>query len=283
MNRLSLEQRASVVAALVEGNSIRATCRLTGTAKGTVTRLLGDLGQACAAYQDQVFRNLACERIQCDEIWSFCYTKEKNVPAKFKGTHGYGDVWTFTAICADTKLVPCWWLGRRDAPNAAHFMTDLQERLRHRVQLTTDGHRMYLDAVDAAFGANIDYAQLTKIYGRVSSSTEPEARYSPPVCTGIQVKEVQGHPDPDAISTSYVERQNLTMRMSMRRMTRLTNAFAKKVENLNAAVALHFMWYNFGRPHQTLKNPYPRTPAMAAGVTDHVWKPIEIARLLESN
>ncbi len=282
MNRLSPERRATVVAALVEGNSIRATCRLTSAAKGTVTRLLADLGQACAAYQDHVFRNLTCERIQCDEIWSFCYAKEKNVPTKFKGQYGYGDVWTFTAICADTKLVPCWWIGGRDTANAMHFMTDLQSRLRHRVQLTTDGHRMYLDAVDAAFGADIDYAQLIKIYGKPSASVAPEARYSPPVCTGIQINEVQGNPARDAISTSYVERQNLTMRMSMRRMTRLTNAFSKKVENLNAAVALHFMWYNFGRVHQTLRNPYPRTPAMAAEVTDHVWKPIEIARLLES-
>lgn len=202
------------------------------------------------------------------------------MPPKFKGDFGYGDVWTWMAICADTKLVPCWWVGRRDGLNAMHFMADLQSRLAHRVQLTTDGHNTYMHAVEATFGANIDYAQLIKIYGQpAADELRPETRYSPPTCTGIEVREVQGHPDPEYISTSYVERQNLTMRMSMRRMTRLTNAFSKKVENLSAAVALHFMWYNFGRLHKTLGN---RTPAMAAGVADHVWKPVEIARLLDS-
>ncbi len=280
MNRLSADRRAKVIAALVEGNSIRATCRMTGTAKGTVSRLLLELGAACLRYQARTLVGLTCQRIQCDEIWSFCYAKEKNVPLKFKGDWGYGDVWTYVAVCADSKLVPCWWVGRRDGLNAMHFMSDLQRRLKHRVQLTTDGHLMYLRAVEATFGAEIDYAQLIKLYGQPESSIPPETRYSPPVCTGIEVHEVQGNPDPEHISTSYIERQNLTMRMSMRRMTRLTNAFSKKVENLSAAVALHFMWYNFGRPHKTLSKPYPTTPAMAAGVTGHVWTAVEIAKLL---
>ena len=254
---------------------------MTGAAKGTVTRLLMDLGEACHRYQAHHLAGLACQRVQVDEIWSFCYAKEKNVPAHFKGDWGYGDVWTFVAICADTKLVPCWWVGRRDGLNAMHFLSDLQSRLKHRVQLTTDGHSMYLHAVEATFGAEIDYAQLIKIYGQPESTIPPETRYSPPVCTGIQVREVQGEPNPKHISTSYIERQNLTMRMSLRRMTRLTNAFSKKVQNLDAAVALHFMWYNFGRVHKTLANPYPRTPAMAAGVTDHIWTAVEIARLLD--
>jgi IS1 family transposase len=278
MNQLSAERRAKVISALVEGNSIRATCRMTGTAKGTVTRLLGELGKACYTYQYRTLRGLECERIQCDEIWSFCYAKEKNVPAKFKGEYGYGDIWTWVAICADTKIVPCWWVGRRDGLNAMHFMADLQQRLAHRVQLTTDGHNTYLHAVEATFGADIDYAMLVKQYGKPVDPERPETRYSPGECIGAQKVRIQGDPDPDAISTSYIERQNLTMRMGMRRMTRLTNAFSKKVENLSAAVALHFMWYNFGRVHKTLGN---KTPAMAAGVSDHVWKPVEIARLLD--
>jgi IS1 family transposase len=282
MNQLSAERRAKVISALVEGNSIRATCRMTGTAKGTVSRLLVELGKACYAYQYRTLRNLTCERIQADEIWSFCYAKEKNVPSKFKGDFGYGDVWTWTAICADTKLVPVWWVGRRDGLNAMHFMADLQSRLAHRVQLTTDGHNTYLRAVEATFGSNIDYAMLIKQYGQpTETEMHPETRYSPPTVTAIETAVIQGDPDPDHISTSYVERQNLTMRMGMRRMTRLTNGFSKKVENLSAAVALHFMWYNFGRPHKTLGKPYPTTPAMAAGVTDHVWTAVEIARLLD--
>jgi IS1 family transposase len=280
MNKLSAERRASVVAALVEGNSIRAVCRMTGTAKGTVTRLLVELGRACNTYQYQTLQRLTCQRVQVDEIWSFCYAKEKNVPRKFKGDFGYGDVWTFTAICADTKLVPCWRVCRRDGMNAMAFMADLQSRLSHRVQLTTDGHSTYVHAVEATFGANVDYAMLIKEYGHpAESELHPDTRYSPPTVTGIEVRELQGHPDPDHISTSYVERQNLTMRMGMRRMTRLTNGFSKKIENLSAAVALHFMHYNFCRVHQTLG----KTPAMAAGISDHVWKPIEIARLLGSN
>lgn len=279
MNRLSTEKRAKIVGCLVEGMSIRATCRLTGAAKNTVTKLLVDLGAACSAYMDEVLRELPCRRVECDEIWSFCHAKAKNVPAEHQGEWGYGDVWTWTAIDVDTKLVPTFLIGRRDTADAYRFMTDLAGRLKHRVQLTTDGHQPYLWAVEGAFGSEIDYAILQKIYG---TAPEADTRYSPAVCLGVDVRVVQGDPDPDLISTSYVERQNLTMRMGMRRFTRLTNAFSKKVENLAAAVALHFMHYNFARPHKSLANPYPRTPAMAGGVADHAWTLEEIAGLLES-
>lgn len=273
MNRLNKEKEKQVVAALVEGNSIRATCRMTGVAKNTVAKLLVDLGRACVEYQDKALRNLTCKRVQCDEIWAFCYAKEKNVPRDKRGQFGYGDVWTFTAICADSKLVLSWWIGRRDLENATIFMKDLAGRLKNRIQLTTDGHRMYLDAVEDTFGVDVDFSQLIKIYGH---NPESEIRYSPSECIGTEVKEVQGSPDPEHISTSYVERQNLTMRMGMRRFTRLTNGFSKKVENLASAVALHFMHYNFCRIHQTLRV----TPAMEAGVTDHVWGIKEIIELL---
>jgi IS1 family transposase len=272
MNKLSQEKQAQVVAALVEGNSIRATVRMTGVAKNTVVRLLRDVGAACAEYQDKAFRNLSCKNIQCDEIWSFCYAKEKNVPADKKGQFGYGDVWTFTAICADTKLVPSWFIGNRDAESATIFLKDLASRLSNRVQLTADGHKMYLAAVESAFGADIDFSQLVKIYGQAS---EGQRRYSPPVCIGAIKQKINGNPDKRQISTSYVERQNLTMRMNMRRFTRLTNAFSKKVENLAYAVALHFMYYNFCRVHQTLRV----TPAMEAGITDHVWEIAELVKL----
>jgi IS1 family transposase len=276
MNRLSTEQRARIVRALVEGNPIRATCRMTGAAKNTVVKLLVDLGTACEAYQDRAMRNLPCRRLQCDEIWSFCYAKEKNVAPERQGRFGRGDVWTWTAIDADTKLVPTWYVGRRTADDAADFMADLADRLAHRVQLTTDGHRAYLTAVAGAFGNQIDYAQLVKIYG-----TDPEAekRYSPPVCIGADTHVVSGAPNPAHVSTSYAERQNLTMRMGMRRFTRLTNAFSKKVENLAHAVSLHFMYYNFARVHKTLGT----TPAVATGIADHVWTIEEIVGLLDSN
>ncbi|MGB7283068.1 MAG: IS1 family transposase [Candidatus Acidiferrum sp.] len=265
MNILSETKRVQVIAALVEGNSIRATVRMTGAAKNTIVKLLAEVGTACAEYQRRVFRNLTCKRIQCDEIWSFCYAKQKNVPADLQGQFGYGDVWTWTAICADTKLVPSWAVGGRDATTAYWFMHDLAGRLRNRVQLTTDGHRVYLDAVESAFGSEIDYAMLVKMYG-----TDPrpdEARYSPAQCVGAMATSIAGNPNPRYISTSFVERQNLTMRMGMRRFTRLTNGFSKKVENLGHAVALHFMHYNFCRIHQTLRV----TPTMEAGVADHVW------------
>ncbi len=277
MNKLSRTERAKVVAALVEGNSVRATCRMTGAAKGTVLKLLADLGKACARYQDEKLRNLPCKRIQCDEVWSFCYAKDKNLPAELQGKLGFGSVWTWTAICADTKLVPAFLIGDRTAMYARKFIDDLATRLSHRIQLTTDSHRPYLNAVDNAFGNDIDYARLDKLY--VAPSTPEVYRYSPGRCCGVKKLSVKGNPDPACISTSFVERQNLTMRMQMRRFTRLTNAFSKKVENLRAAVALHFMWYNFGRVHQTLRV----TPAMQAGISDHVWTVEEIAGLLDSN
>lgn len=235
-------------------------------------KLLVDIGTVCANYQDEAFRNLPCKRLQADEIWSFCHAKAKNVPEAKRGTLGYGDVWTWTAIDAETKLVPCWHIGRRDARAAYEFITDLAGRLAHRVQLTTDGHRPYLEAVEAAFGSQIDYAMLVKIYGK----PQEEIRYSPAQCLGVQCNTITGSPDPEHISTSYVERQNLTMRMSMRRFTRLTNAFSKKLDNLRHAVALHFMHYNFVRVHQTLRC----SPAMAAGVSKRLWSIEDIVNLL---
>jgi IS1 family transposase len=214
---------------------------------------------------------LRCKRIQCDEIWSFVYAKEKNVPADGKGEFGFGDVWTWTAIDADTKLVPLFMVGNRDGQSARIFIEDLKDRLASRVQLTTDGHRAYLDAVEGAFGADVDYAMLVKIYG----ATQEETRYSPAECIGSQRQAISGNPDPKHISTSYAERQNLTMRMGMRRFTRLTNAFSKKVENHAYQVALHFMYYNFARIHKTLRV----TPAMEAGISDHVWTLEEISDL----
>ncbi len=279
MNRLATERRAQIIGSLVEGNSIRATVRMTGAAKNTVTKLLVDLGHACTDYQDQAMRGLPCTTIQCDEIWAYCYSKAKNVPQEHQGTFGYGDVWTWTALCADTKIVPTWLVGERTVDDASVFMHDLARRLDHRVQLTTDGHRPYLTAVDGAFGLDVDYAMLHKLYGPPEGQTHQERKYSPNVCTGIEARTITGDPDPERISTSYVERQNLTMRMGMRRFTRLTNAFSKKVENLSHAVALHYMHYNFARVHQTLKT----TPAVAAGVADHKWTLLEIAALLDSN
>ena len=272
MNRLSAEKRARIIAALVEGNSIRTTVRMTGVSKNTVTKLLVDLGAACSAYQDRVMRDLDCRSIQADEIWTFVGAKEKNVtPQRHDG--GWGDVWTWVAIDADTKLVPSYRVGRRDLTEATEFMRDIAGRLRHRVQLTTDGHRPYLQAIDKAFTGGVDYAQLVKLYG----PSVDERRYSPPVCTSAAATVRSGDPDPERISTSYAERQNLTMRMSMRRFTRLANAFSKKVENLAAAVSLHFMHYNFCRVHKTLGT----TPAVAAGLADHVWTIDELIRVLE--
>ena len=276
MNRLSIGRREQILRCLVEGNSIRATSRITGAAKNTVVKLLVDTGKACAEYQDKTLRNLSCKRVQCDEIWSFCYAKKKNVPEKYRGQFGYGDVWTWTAIDADTKLVLSWLVGDRGIQTGYIFMNDLASRLKNKVQLTTDGHKAYLEAVEGAFGSDIDYAMLIKIYGQDS---EGQKRYSPAQIIDTEEKRVMGNPDPKYISTSYAERQNLTMRMGMRRFTRLTNAFSKKVENHMLAVALYFMHYNFARPHKTLANPYPRTPAMAADVSDHIWTIEEIVSL----
>jgi IS1 family transposase len=248
---------------------------MTGAAKGTVTRLLIEVGKACYMYQYKNLKNLQSRRIQCDEIWSFCYAKQDNLPEKKRGKLGYGDVWTYVAMDADTKLVPCWLVGLRTANYAYQFINDLAKRLTNRVQLTTDGHRKYLDAVDDVFGNNIDYAMLVKLYG---ADSEGEKRYSPAKCNGTETHVIKGNPDPAQISTSFVERQNLTMRMNMRRFTRLTNAFSKKVDNLKHAVALHFMYYNFARVHKTLGV----TPAMASGISDHVWALGEIVALTDT-
>jgi IS1 family transposase len=276
MNRLSTEKRAQIIGCLVEGNSIRATVRMTGAAKNTIVKLLADLGEACAEYQDGVFVDLPCKVVEADEIWSFCYAKNKNVPEQFKGTPGYGDVWTFTAICADTKLVPSWLVGERTSDDAYVFLSDLASRMSGRIQLSTDGHKMYEGTVGPAFGQDVDWAQIHKTY-----ASAEVGKYSPAVCTGAKRIPLKGEPAPDRISTSYVERQNLTMRMGMRRFTRLTNGFSRKVENLAYAVSLHFLHYNFARPHASLRERYPRTPAMAAGVADHVWSLGEIAALLD--
>ena len=278
MNQLPTAKRIQIVSALVEGNSIRATCRMTGAAKGTVLKLLLDLGAACAEYQEKAFRDLPCRRIECDEIWSFVGMKDKNVPQELRGQAWIGDVYTWTAICADTKLVPSWRVGRRGAEDAHAFMQDLASRLAHRVQLTTDGHGAYLQAVEGAFGLDVDYAQLVKTYG-YDLEPKNDSRYSPPKCNGSRKNAVSGNPDPRHVSTSYVERQNLTMRMNMRRFTRLTNAFSKRVEHLRAAVALHFMHYNFCRVHQTLKT----TPAMKAGVANWPWTIEEVIQLLDGS
>jgi IS1 family transposase len=275
MNRMSIQDRAKIIGFLVEGMSLRAASRLADCSINTVTKLLVDVGTACAEYQDSTLRNLPCKRIQCDEIWSFVGAKQKNVPAEREGEFGVGDVWTWTAICADTKIIASWMVGDRGAAAANAFIADLAGRLSNRIQLTTDGHRVYVDAVERAFGADIDYAMLVKVYGEGPAS--PERKYSPSEHIGTKTVRIEGEPNPAHISTSYVERQNLTMRMSMRRFTRLSNAFSKKVDNHMHAVALHFMHYNFGRIHKTLRV----TPAMEAGVSDHVWSLEEIAALVQ--
>jgi IS1 family transposase len=273
MNRLTNEKRTQVIKCLCEGLAIRATVRMTGVAKNTIVKLLQEIGEACNTFQDKALRNLKCERVQCDEIWSFCYAKDKNVPREKRGTFGFGDVWTWTALCADTKLIVSWRVGNRDAETACEFTEDLASRLASRVQLTTDGHKVYYNAVEQAFGSNVDYAMLVKLYG---SGRDTEATYSPAKIMSCRAVPISGNPNPDHISTSYVERSNLTMRMSMRRFARLTNAFSKKVENHVAALSLYFMYYNFCRVHQTLRV----TPAMEAGVSDHVWGVEEIVALL---
>jgi IS1 family transposase len=276
MNRLSTERRAQIIGCLVEGSSIRTTVRITGAAKNTVTKLLVDLGAACTAYQDETLRDLPCRTIEVDEMWGFCHSKQKNVPEEHRGTFGYGNVWVWVALCADTKLVPSWLVGERTVEDGWVFFADLKRRLADpHIQLTTDGHPSHSAAIGLTFGRDIDWAILEKQY-RVDPGGG-ERRYSPPVCTGTKVRVRKGEPDLERVSTSYVERQNLTMRMGMRRLTRLTNAFSKKVENMTAAINLHYMHYNFVRVHQTLGT----TPALAAGVTDHVWTLKEIAGLLD--
>jgi len=275
VNRLSTAERAAIVRALVEGNSVRATCRITGAAKGTVLALLNDLGAVCTSYQSKTIRNLNSRHIQCDEIWSFCYAKQKNVPKAMAGKYGVGDVWTWTALDEDSKLIVSWYVGPRDARSAEPFIQDLSERLAGRVQITTDGFGAYVPAVYDAFGPTVDFAQLIKVY-EGNDERKAQARYSPAKYIGIKKRRVSGDPDMNTISTSHVERSNLTMRMGMRRFTRLTNGFSKKLHNHENAVALHFMYYNFARIHQTLRV----TPAMAAGVADHVWSIEEIVGLL---
>ncbi|MBZ0254099.1 MAG: IS1 family transposase [Candidatus Methylomirabilis sp.] len=275
MNRLASEKRAQILHLLVEGSSMRAASRIADVSYNTVAKLLVDAGNACLEYQDRALRNLPCKRVQVDEIWSFVAVKEKNIPEDRKGEPGIGDVWTWAAIDADTKLVPSWWIGNRDTATAKVFIADLAKRLAGRVQLTSDGHKPYLAAVEESFGDDIDYAVLAKYYGQAA---EGQRRYSPPVCLGTAKGTVTGCPDAAHVSTSYVERQNLTMRMSMRRFTRLTNAFSKKIENHAHAVALHYMHYNFCRIHKTLRV----TPAMAAGVTDRVWDVADIVKLIET-
>ncbi len=276
MNRLSIEQRAKILGCMVEGNSVRATSRLTGADKKTVLRLLSEFGTACQKFHDATVRGVKSKRVQCDEIWSFVYAKERNVPARCKGVFGFGDVYTWTALCADTKLMLAYRVDRRDEQAAYAFMQDLQGRLANRVQLTTDGNFAYMTAVEDNFGADIDYAMLIKIYGEPQGKSA-ERRYSPAECCGTRKRRMIGNPARKDISTSYVERMNLNMRMGMRRFTRLTNAFSKKVENHVNALAIYFMYYNFGRIHQTLRV----TPAMEAGLTDHVWTLEELAALAE--
>jgi IS1 family transposase len=278
MNRLDTKTRTAIARCLIEGVGINATCRTVGVAKHTVLKLLAELGEACLDAHDKIVRNLTCERIQCDEIWAFVGSKERHTSEE-KKAEGWGDIWTWTAIDADTKFNISWVVGNRTASEAYELMFDISERVNGGFQLTTDGNRMYLKAAVEQFGVSIDYAQLVKHYGE---TPESERRYSPVECIGCTKERVIGFPDPQHVSTSYVERANLIMRMSMRRFTRLTNGHSKKVQNHVAAVSLYFMYYNFCRPHQTLtkKNKYPTTPAMAAGVVSDVWPLEKLIELL---
>lgn len=275
MNKLPFETRVQVLTLLVEGMSLRATGRATDTAFNTVTKLFADAGRACAAYQYDTLRNLKCRRLQLDEIWSFVYAKQKNVPLAKSAPPDAGDVWTWVAIDAETKLVPSWRVGDRSSQTAIAFTDDLASRLANRVQITTDGHKAYLEAIEGSFGADVDYAMLVKIYG---ADPQGEKRYSPAECIGAVKQRVEGNPDPKHISTSFAERQNLTLRMQSRRFTRLTNAFSKKLENHALSIALHYMHYNFCRIHKTLRI----TPAMAAGVTNRVWDVKDVVAIIEA-
>ncbi len=276
MNKLKTAKCIQVVAALVEGVSVNATCRMTGVSKGAILGLLEDLGCACADFHNRMVRNVKVRRVQCDEIWAFVYAKQKNVTEE-QMKKGAGDCWTWTAIDADTKLIISYALGDRGINTARFFIDDLASRVSNRFQLTTDGHRVYVDAVEDSFGSEIDYAMLVKVYGAAGDNST-ESRYSPATCIDCRTAKITGNPDPKHISTSYVERQNLTMRMGIRRFTRLTNGFSKKVENHGHAVALHFMHYNFCRVHMSLRV----TPAMEAGLTDHVWSLQELCGLMQA-
>jgi IS1 family transposase len=277
MNKLPSHKRAQILHLLVEGNSMRATARIADVAFNSVDKLFIEAGRACAAYQDTAFRNLACKRLQLDEIWSFVYAKQKNVQTAKAAPEDAGDVWTWVAIDADTKLVPSWRIGDRSSETGLAFVDDLARRLANRVQITSDGHRAYLEAIEGAFGGGVDYAQLVKLYG--ASPDSAKGRYSPAECTGCHKQRIEGNPDPAHVSTSYAERQNLTMRMSIRRFTRLTNAFSKKIEKHALSVALHYMHYNFARIHKTLRV----SPAMAAGVTDKLWSVADIVTMIDAS
>src|SRR5258708_8477180 len=276
MNRLDSQTRAQVISCLIEGCYIRPTVRMTGVAKKTVMRVLVEVGAICAAYQDYAFRNLSTKRLQLDEMWAWIYCKEKNRTEEIAKAHpDAGDVWLWVAVDADTKLVPSWMLGQRDLETATAFVSDLASRLRHRVQITTDGHRPYLQAVETAFGMEVDYSILQKLYG---TPQENETRYSPARCIGVEMRHVSGDPDPKHISTSFVERQNWTVRTKMRRYTRLSNGFSRKLQNHAAATALNYFAYNFIQIHRTLRT----SPAMAAGVTDRLWDVKDLVALWES-
>jgi IS1 family transposase len=276
MNKLPSHKRAQILHLLVEGNSMRATARIADVAFNTVDKLFIEAGLACAAYQDKTLRNLRCKRLQLDEIWSFVYAKEKNVPTAKSAPKDAGDVWTWVAIDADSKLVPSWRIGDRTSETGLAFVDDLAKRLSNRVQITSDGYRAYLEAIEGAFGGDVDYAQLVKLYG--TSPDSATGRYSPAECCGAIKTSIEGKPDPKHISTSYAERANLTMRMSIRRFTRLTNAFSKKIEKHALSVALHYMHYNFARIHKTLRI----SPAMAAGVTDKLWSVADIVTMIDA-
>jgi len=275
MNKVSTQKRIQVIAALVEGSGINSVSRMTGVGKPTILRLLNSLGMACTEFQDRTLRNLSCKRIQVDEIWIFCFAKDRNLPDELKKQFGFGSVWTWMAIDADSKLIPCWLVGDRDATYANKFISDLASRLATRVQLTSDGHRPYLEAIEGAFGNEIDYSMLVKLYN--NPPTGNQTRYSPGVCCGIKKSKIVGNPDKKHVSTSYSERFNLQLRMSQRRFTRLTNAHSKKVENHIHSIAMYTMYYNFARIHQTLRV----TPAIAAGVSDHVWSLEEMINLID--
>jgi len=288
MNKLTIAKRAEVIGLLCQGMSMRAINRATGVARQTISDLLENVGRAASDYQAEAFVRLGCKVVECDEIWSFFYTEEKYIRHDEQGEFGYGDVWTWTAIDADTKLVPTWLVGERNLEDACAFLLDLKARLKDsRIQLTTDDLRTFMKVVDGLWADDIDFAMLYRIYGSGKRGEDPDTAYSPAICTGIDIRVISGHPDRSRISTSYVERQNLTMRMGMRRFTRLNNGFSKKVEFHAHAVSLNFMYYNFARPHQSLRiknadgSYMKRTPAMAAGLSDYVWSAWEIAKLLD--
>lgn len=279
MNQLSKDKRAMIVNLLCEGTSIRATSRITGASKNTIQKLQADLGAACSKYQDEAFVNLKCQRLQCDEVWTFCHAKDKNLPTHLKDKPGYGSIWTWTCLDADSKAIISWFVGDRSASSAYHFMHDIQPRLANRVQMTTDGHRAYLSAVESAFGADIDYGMLVKLYSETVDGSGPERKYSPGVCMGARKTFITGKPDYKHISTSYAEKMNQTIRSNMRRYTRLSNGHSKKLENHEHALAIFFQFYNFAR----INSAHRVTPAMELGISDHVWSVEEIVSLLDSN